>query len=138
MTNVIKEKIFKAYDIRGIYPEDINESIAFEISGCLTKIFKPGKIVVAFDARKGSPEIAKSVEEGLKKSFQKAGMKVEVIFAGLSTTPMFYFLVNHFNATGGVMVTASHNPKEYNGLKVVGPKAIPVSGFDVKKTMLEN
>jgi phosphomannomutase len=112
--------IFKAYDIRGKYPEEINEKIVSEIITALIKNLKPKTIVIGHDARLSSPSLYKTLIK-----------KLGVISIGLSTTPMFYFLVNYFNADLGIMITASHNPKEYNGLKIVGKKAIPISGKEI-------
>lgn len=118
--------IFKAYDIRGRYPAEINEAAVQEISRGLRRFFKTGKIVVARDARLSSPALYRTVIKELGR---------RVIPAGLATTPFFYFLVNRLKAAGGIMVTASHNPKEWNGLKVVGPKAKMISGHEVLKTL---
>ena len=120
--------IFKAYDIRGIYPTDVNETSATSIALACAKLFKPGKVVIAHDARYGGVELANIVAETIKKA---SGGQLEIIFVGLSTTPMFYFLVNELGATGGCMVTASHNPKEYNGFKIVEEKAHAISGLEV-------
>lgn len=131
---MIDPGIFKAYDVRGKYPDEINEDAVAEISEALVKYFKKslpanrrGKIVVAHDARLSSPSLYKSVLQKLK----IGNLKLEIVPAGIATTPMFYFLVNKLKAAGGIMITASHNPKEYNGLKVVGPKAEPISGKEV-------
>lgn len=121
--------IFKAYDIRGIYPTEINETGAVQIGRACTKLFKPGKVVIAHDVRHGSVELSKAVIESI---IQTSGGQHEIIFVGLSTTPMFYFLVNELNATGGCMITASHNPKNYNGFKIVEEKAHMVSGIAVR------
>ena len=61
---------------------------------------------------------------------------MRIIDGGLMTTPMFYFLVNHFNADGGIMITASHNPKEYNGLKIINKNAVPISGKEIQKWII--
>lgn len=121
----MNQSIFKAYDVRGIYPTDINENVAIQIGTACANIFKPGKIIIAHDARHGSIELGNTFSESLKKV---SGGQHEIIFVGLSTTPMFYFLVNDLGATGGCMITASHNPKEYNGFKIVGEKAQSISG----------
>lgn len=117
----IDQKIFKAYDVRGKYPSEFNEAAASAIAKALGKHFGKGaKLVVGHDARLSSPSIYRAVLKNLK------GVKV-----GLVTTPMIYFLVNRLKADGGIIVTASHNPKEYNGLKVVGRKARPISGKEI-------
>ena len=120
-------KIFRAYDIRGEYPNEINEETVFLIAKHLPKIFK-GKVVIGHDDRLSSPAIYKSLLKALKSS---PGIKV--IDAGTITTPMLYFLVNDIGAIGGVMVTASHNPEQYNGLKIVGKNAKPISGLEILK-----
>lgn len=124
----MNHKIFKAYDIRGIYPDEINEIEVKEIAIALANNFKRGKLVVGRDARLSSPSLAKVVKKIFKES-----EKHELIDIGVVTTPMFYFLVNELKAVGGVMITASHTPKEFNGLKVVGPKAIVISGEELLK-----
>lgn len=95
--------------------------MVLEIAKKLPKILGK-KIVVAHDARLSSPALYKAVLKGIGK---------RALGIGTATTPMFYFLVNKLKATGGIMVTASHNPKEFNGLKVVGKKAVPISGKEI-------
>ena len=122
------DSIYRAYDIRGVYPKDFNEKIAEHIADKLDKkLFKKGAVLVAHDTRKSSPLLYEAIIRGLK------GRKV--IKVGGATTPMFYFLVTSKKASGGIIVTASHNPPEWNGLKVVGPKAAPINGFDIKKIL---
>lgn len=124
--------IFKAYDVRGRYPSELNEETAFQIASAVRKHFGEGaKIVVGRDGRLSSPSLYKAVLGGLEHSNVLKNVRMKIIEAGLMTTPMLYFLVNKLKADGGVMVTASHNPKEYNGLKVVGPKAKPISGKEI-------
>lgn len=124
---MIDSKIFKAYDIRGKYPDEINKVIVFRIVDSLVKAKNPKKIVISHDVRVSSFELYQAVIEALK------NFDVKIISAGLTTTPMLYFLVNHYNADLGIIITASHNPKEYNGLKIVGLKAIPISGKEILK-----
>ncbi len=128
--------IFKAYDIRGKYPSEINEEI---VSGIISRFLtnqpitnSPITIVIGHDARLSSPELYKKGTETLKHLNTKT-QKLKIIPVGLSTTPEIYFLVNRHNADFGIMITASHNPKEYNGIKIVGPKAAPISGKEVLK-----
>jgi phosphomannomutase len=121
--------IFRAYDIRGKYPSEIKEETVFEISRALGHFWKGGKIVVARDGRLSSLPLYRAVLRGLK--IQNKELKI--VKAGLATTPMFYFLVIKLKARGGIMITASHNPKEYNGLKVVGKNAEMISGKEVLK-----
>ena len=128
--------IFKAYDIRGRYPKEINEEVVAKIAREVRGRLGGGKIVVGHDARLSSPALYKSVLQSLKiKKFLPAGrqVKFKIEAVGLATTPMLYFLVNKLKAAGGIMITASHNPKEFNGLKIVGKKAIPISGAEIKK-----
>lgn len=125
--------IFKAYDIRGKYPKEINEKVVLAIVQKLSKLLG-GKIVVAHDARLSSPKLYRAAIKGIKYPPPRRGRQVSgvrIIEAGLATTPMFYFLVNKLKASGGIMITASHNPKEYNGLKVVGKNAKPISGKEI-------
>ncbi len=126
--------IFRAYDIRGKYPEEINREIVFKIGCAFGKFITGKKIVVGSDARESSPELKQALVGGLT----KAGK--EVIDIGFSTTPMFYFAVNHLGADGGVMVTASHLGKEYNGLKLVEKGALSLtydSGIGEIEKMVE-
>ena len=126
---IINPEIYKKYDIRGLYPEHVNqESITPVINAC-GQIFTTGKIVVARDGRHGSEELANHAAK-LFHSFKK---DFTVVNVGLATTPMFYFLVNGLAASGGIMVTASHKPKSYNGLKIVGPCAVMMSGSEIKE-----
>ncbi|MBU6142212.1 hypothetical protein KGO95_03830 [Patescibacteria group bacterium] len=124
--------IFKAYDVRGVYPDELNEQNTVQISRALARYFGRGAmIVIGHDARLSSPSLYKAV----KKSLTVKGHLSHVIDAGLMTTPMLYFLVNDLKADGGIMVTASHNPKEYNGLKIVKKGARPISGMQVESIM---
>lgn len=131
----VKEEIFRAYDIRGIYPQEINEEIFYLIAHALGQFLRPKKFVIARDARPSSFSLAQS----FKKALQEQGVKIFDI--GWATTPMLYFGVNFFQADGGAMITASHNPAQYNGLKLVREKAIPIgkeSGLSkIKKLVLQ-
>jgi len=128
----ISPDIFKAYDIRGRYPSEINEKIVAKIFNALEKKYLKTKncqlktIVVGHDARLSSPRLYQAALKNLQ-TYKLINLQT----IGLATTPMFYFLANHFNADLGIMITASHNPKEYNGLKIVGKKAIPISGKEI-------
>lgn len=121
----LNEKIFKAYDIRGIYPHQLNEDSAYYIglgfarSGLLTF---GKKLVVGRDMRQSSDWLFDAFASGAN-----AG-GLDVIDIGLCTTPMLYFAVNILNAAGGAMITASHNPGQYNGFKLVREQAIPIGG----------
>ncbi len=116
----IPEKIFKAYDIRGIYPTDLNEENIKQIVKAIFVFFKntiqkegPLDIVLGRDMRVSSP----SLFDVAKKTLVEAG--AHVIDVGLLSTPSFYFCVFHYGYDAGIQITASHNPKEYNGLKFV-------------------
>ena len=117
--NTIDAKIFKAYDIRGIYPSQINEEIMSRIAHAAYTFFsqKVGKekftIAVGHDMRESAPTITKAVIETL------VSLGADVIDVGLVSTPTFYFAVSHYNYDCGIQITASHNPKEYNGMKFV-------------------
>lgn len=114
--------IFKAYDIRGVYPTDINDDLAYQIGQGYAEIIKPaGKVAVGMDVRLSSPAMKAKVIEGLT----DAG--IDVVDIGLISTEMLYFAVGHYELAGGITVTASHNPKEYGGMKLVKEKAAPIS-----------
>lgn len=121
------EDIFRAYDIRGKYPDEINEDAAYKIARAFARYLKLGvkekenlKIVVSSDARISSPALKEAFSDGLLDE------NVEIIDAGLTTTPMHYFIVNKTEADGGAMITASHNPAEFNGVKLSKKGAVPI------------
>ena len=124
----INSGLFKAYDVRGVYPGEINEGAVCEISRTLGKFFKRGTVVLGRDARISSPRLYNAARNAL---LENKSMKI--LAAGMITTPELYFLVNYFKANGGIMITASHNPPKYNGMKVVGAGAGPISGEDVRR-----
>jgi phosphomannomutase len=128
---MIVEGIFKAYDIRGIYPSEINPEVVELVGKGCVKHFPAGELLVAHDARHGSPELTSVLVESIKAEAARQGKSFTIREIGLSTTPMFYFLVNHFKAVGGCMITASHNPKEYNGIKMVNAGAVTMSGIEM-------
>lgn len=113
---------FKAYDIRGKVPEQLSAELAYEIALAFAAEIQPRSVVVGYDIRLESPEIAQSVRQGLL----DAG--VDVFDLGLCGTEEVYFNTPHLGADGGIMVTASHNPKGYNGLKMVRGGSRPISG----------
>jgi phosphomannomutase len=144
---IYNKNIFKAYDIRGKYPSEIDESavagIAEAVSGYLYTLRKRGKrkikIVVGRDARLSSPHLYEAVVRGIMKNEKRTSLKPSLIHnssfiihaVGIITTPMLYFLVNDLECDGGIIVTASHNPPNFNGLKVVGKDARPISGEEI-------
>lgn len=133
-------KVFKAYDVRAVYPEPLNEEVVWKI-GCAAGQFlrdkakdaegvnKRDTIVVSRDMRPSSDSLAKSLADGLR----AAGMNV--IDVGMCDTSFIYFAVNHLSTAGGIQVTASHNPIEYNGLKISGAQARPIGAATGLKTI---
>src|SRR5437868_6694094 len=126
--------VFRAYDIRGIYPEEIDEEAYYRIAKGYVYFFKPKTMVVGMDARLSSPPLKKSLIQG----FLDGG--VDVVDIGGITTDMLYYTVGASSEySGGVVVSASHNPKEYNGLKMVREKATAISSetglFDIRDAL---
>lgn len=112
---------FKAYDIRGRVPEELNEDLARRIGVALAAQLAPGPVVLGHDVRLTSPALQDALAAGLR------GTGREVIDIGLCGTEEVYFRTDHLGAAGGVMVTASHNPMDYNGMKLVKENARPIS-----------
>lgn len=124
---------FKAYDIRGKVPSELNADLAYKIGRSFAKHVKANKVVVGYDIRKSSLEICEALINGLT----DAGSNVVNI--GLCGTEMIYFSTPYLNADGGIMITASHNPPEYNGMKFVKRDSVPVgydSGLDLIEEMI--
>jgi phosphomannomutase len=119
---VLEAKVFKAYDVRGLYPDELDEDGAYRISRAYVEHFEPRTIAVGRDMRLSSPAMAASVVEGAT----DGGADVRDL--GLVGTEMLYFAVGSLELDGGICVTASHNPKEYTGMKVVRRGALPVGG----------
>jgi phosphomannomutase len=115
-------KAFKAYDVRGIYPSELDEAGAYAIGRAYVEQFEPKAIAVGHDARVSSPSMASAVIQGAT----DGGAEVKDV--GMIGTEMLYFGVGELDLDGGVMVTASHNPKEYTGTKIVRRGALPVGG----------
>ena len=118
----MKIDCFKAYDIRGQIPNQLNPDVAYRIGNATAEYLGAKRIVVGRDIRLSSAELTDAVCRGL----MEAG--VEVLDIGLGGTEMVYFATDHLNADGGIMITASHNPADYNGLKLVREGARPISG----------
>ena len=114
---------FKAYDIRGVYNTDFDKNDVYRIGFFLPNLLKAEKVLVGQDVRESSPEIFEYLCNGITDS------GADVYTIGLSTTPMVYWATARYAFDASVMITASHNPKEYNGLKVSRTNALPV-GFD--------
>jgi phosphomannomutase len=119
---VLDTTVFKAYDVRGIYPSELDEEGARAIGRAFVEVFEPKRIAVGHDMRVTSPAMAAAVIRGAS----EAG--ADVLDLGLVGTEMVYFAVGELGLDGGVAVTASHNPKEYTGLKIVRGGALPVGG----------
>ncbi|MFB6345280.1 MAG: phosphomannomutase/phosphoglucomutase [bacterium] len=113
--------IFKAYDIRGTYPDQLDEELAQKIGIAAGNFFGNGRIVVGHDMRDVAPPISDALTSGLRKAGQ------DVLDIGLCSSPMNYNAIGHYDAEGGVMVTASHNPPGYIGFKLSREEARPVS-----------
>lgn len=117
----ITNKAFKAYDVRGVYPEEVNEELAYRVGRIFSAMFAAETVVVGHDIRLSGRSLVDALTEGLRHGGTK------VLDIGQCGTEMIYFATAHLNADGGIMVTASHNPKEYNGMKLVRKGARPVS-----------
>ncbi|WP_271261820.1 phosphomannomutase [Stenotrophomonas maltophilia] len=121
---------FKAYDIRGRVPDELDASLARRIGAGTATLLGPGPVIVGHDIRLSSPELMQAAIEGLTASGR------DVIDIGLCGTEEVYFQTFHRQAAGGIMVTASHNPMDYNGMKLVRDGAKPISGdtglFDIR------
>jgi phosphomannomutase len=115
-------KVFKAYDVRGIYPTELDEDGARSIGRAFVEQFEPERVAVGRDMRVSSPSMSQAVMDGA------ASAGADVLDLGLVGTEMVYFAVGELSLDGGVMVTASHNPKEYTGMKIVRRGALPVGG----------
>jgi phosphomannomutase len=123
-------RCFKAYDVRGRVPDQLNEDIARRIGRAYADVVKPRQVVVGHDIRLSSPAIKAAVTRGLLEQ------GVDVYDIGLCGTEEIYFATSHAGMDGGIAITASHNPKDYNGMKFVREKSRPISGdtglFDIK------
>ncbi|MFP3860166.1 MAG: phosphomannomutase/phosphoglucomutase [Bacteroidales bacterium] len=116
-------KGFKAYDIRGIFNSDFNSDDVYSLGYFLPELSPTNKVLVGRDVRESSDEIFESLLKGL------TDRGVDVYDVGLATTPMVYYLTGKYDFKLSVQITASHNPKEYNGFKISGEKVLPI-GFD--------
>lgn len=121
---------FKAYDVRGRVPDQLNEEIARRIGRAFAQVVKPRQVVVGHDIRLSSESIKGALTQGLLEQ------GVDVYDIGLCGTEEIYFATSHAGMDGGIAVTASHNPKDYNGMKFVREESKPISGdtglFDIK------
>ena len=122
MLHPINPGIFKAYDVRGVYPSDINEAIARQIGRAFVAYLRAGRIAVSRDMRLSSPALTEAFIDGARTQ------GADVVDYGLMGTDMLYYAVARDHYDGGAEITASHNPKQYNGVKLVREAALPLSG----------
>jgi phosphomannomutase len=115
-------RCFKAYDIRGQVPQELDTDLAYQIGLAFATLRQSKKVVVGYDIRLESPALAEALSQGL----QDGG--TDVYQLGLCGTEEVYFATFNGGFDGGIMITASHNPKGYNGMKLVGPQSQPISG----------
>src|SRR6266705_6994070 len=118
----IDPAIFKAYDVRGVYPSEVNEEAARAIGRAFVAYLKAKRIAVGRDMRLSSPALAAAFIDGA------TSQGADVVDYGMIATDMLYFAVARDKHEGGVQITASHNPKQYNGMKMVRQEAFPLSG----------
>jgi phosphomannomutase len=117
----INPKIFGAYDVRGIYPDTLDEDVAYRIGRAFVQYLNVRTVAVGRDMRISSPALAGAVMRGI------TDQGADAIDLGMTTTDELYFAVGKFDYPAGIMVTASHNPKQYNGLKWCREDAIAIS-----------
>ncbi len=117
---LMKPEIFKAYDIRGIYPTEINEDAAYHIGRAVVEYLQPKRLGIGRDIRQSSPSLFEAFSRGVMDG------GVDVLDLGIITTPMVYFAAGRLEIDAAVSLTASHNPPEYNGMKIALRGAIPV------------
>ena len=123
----INPDIFKAYDVRGIYPTELNEDAAYRIGRAFVQYLGVNQVAVGRDMRVSSPAIAAAIIRGITEQ------GADAIDLGLTTTDELYFAVGKFSYPAGVMITASHNPGQYNGMKMCREEAIPISLRDRRR-----
>jgi phosphomannomutase len=119
---VLNPAVFKAYDVRGIYPDELDEEGAYAIGRAYVEQFEPRRIAVGRDMRLSAPAMARAVVEGA------ADAGADVVDIGMVGTEMLYCAVGELGLEGGIAVTASHNPEQYTGMKIVRRGALPVGG----------
>ena len=119
---MLDPSVFKAYDVRGIYPSELDEDGAYRVARAYSEHFEPRSVAVGHDMRVSSPAVFEAVVNGI------ADSGADVVEIGLVGTEMLYHAVSELGLDGGICVTASHNPKEYTGMKIVRRGALPVGG----------
>ncbi|HEX5571842.1 MAG TPA: phosphomannomutase/phosphoglucomutase, partial [Ktedonobacterales bacterium] len=126
----VNPKIFGAYDVRGVYPTDLNDETAYRIGRAFAQFLGAERIAVGHDMRLSSPALAAAFMRGI------TDQGADAVDLGLTTTDELYFAVGKFGYPGGAMITASHNPKQYNGLKMCRADAVAISsetgGFAIR------
>ncbi len=127
----IEKSIFKAYDIRGTFPDQIDEDVCYRIARAYVASINCKKVVVGRDMRESGPQLVEATIRGI------IDQGADVIPMGLTSTPMYYFGVNHLGGDAGMMVTASHNPGKYNGYKMTGAGAVPSIAFVSNEELYE-
>lgn len=126
--------LFKAYDVRGVYPKDFNEDISYAVAQCYTKIFHPKSVVIGRDVRLSGKALADATIKGF------TDLGVDVVDISIVSTDAFYFAVGELPVDGGITLSASHNPKEWNGMNMCKKGAEPISsqsGLMEIKEMIE-
>src|SRR5207302_3429657 len=119
---MLDPKVFKAYDVRGLYPTELDEAGAYAIGRAVVQQFEPKRFAIGRDMRVSSPAMAAAAIRGA------ADGGADVLDLGMIGTEMLYFAVGELGLDGGLTVTASHNPKEYTGMKIARRGALPVGG----------
>jgi phosphomannomutase len=119
---MLDPKVFKAYDVRGLYGTELDEEGAYAIGRAYAEEFEPTRVAVGRDMRLSAPSMANAAIDGA------ADGGADVLDVGMVGTEMVYYAVGHLGLDGGIMVTASHNPKQYTGMKIVRAGALPVGG----------
>ena len=119
---MLSPTVFKAYDVRGLYPDELDEEGAYAVGRAYVEQFEPKQIAVGRDMRLSSPSMSAALIDGAVDG------GADVLDLGLVGTEMLYFAVGELGLDGGVCVTASHNPKQYTGMKIVRRGALPVGG----------
>ncbi len=134
-SKIIKMTAFHAYDIRGVYKKDFNKEDVYKIGFFISEITGAKEILIGRDVRESSPEIFEYLIKGIADSGTDAAS------IGISTTPMLYYATGKLNFDASIMITASHNPKEYNGLKVSGKNSEPIgyhNGLNKLEDLVKN
>ncbi len=135
LTLKLNENIFRSYDIRGIYGKDIDEHLAEQIGMAFGELIGPGKkVLVGRDVRVSSPSLSKSLIKGVM------SRGLDIVYAGVIPTPLLYFAISHYKLDGGITVSASHNPPEWNGFKVCRKDAYVVglgTGLEIMRERIK-